>query len=152
MHYSRHPRPTPSLVEPSSLLGLVPNSSSPSLLGPALPSPPRYDLCDRHIVRLPEPYGFVAAALSESMTYREATAHLEWQLVMSEEIAVLERSTTWDLVPLHGVSLLSRTSECTRSRPSWMVLLSATRLVLRHVVFSRSMVMTTIRPLLLSPT
>ena len=100
LHYSRRPRPTTSPLEPPSLLGPVPSPSSPSLLGPAPPSPPRYDLRDRHTVRPPKRYGFAAAALSEPTTYREAAAHPEWQLAMSEEIAALERTSTWDLVPL----------------------------------------------------
>ena len=82
------------------MLGPVPSSPSPSLLGPAPPYPPRYDLRDRHTVRHPERYGFAATPLSEPTTYREAAAHPEWQLAMSEEIAALERTGTWDLVPL----------------------------------------------------
>jgi hypothetical protein len=34
------------------------------------------------------------------MTYREAAAHQEWQHAMAEEIATLEHTSTWDLVPL----------------------------------------------------
>ena len=34
------------------------------------------------------------------MTYREAAAHQEWQHAMAEEIVALERTSTWDLVPL----------------------------------------------------
>ena len=67
---------------------------TPSLLGPAASSPPRYDLRDRHTVRPPERYGFAVAALSEPTTYREAAAHPEWQLAMSEKIAALERTRT----------------------------------------------------------
>nr|ADB85349.1 putative ubiquitin family protein [Phyllostachys edulis] len=45
----------------------------------------------------PERYGFATAALSEPTTYREAIAHPKCQLAMSEEIAALERTSTWDL-------------------------------------------------------
>ena len=77
LHYSRRPQPTTSPLEPPSLLGPVPSSSSPSLLGPAPPSPPRYNLRDRHTVRPTERYGFAAAAFYEPTTYREAAAHPE---------------------------------------------------------------------------
>jgi hypothetical protein len=34
------------------------------------------------------------------MTYREAVVHPEWRLAMAEEIAALEHTGTWELVPL----------------------------------------------------
>ncbi|WVZ75789.1 hypothetical protein U9M48_023820 [Paspalum notatum var. saurae] len=37
--------------------------------------------------------------LSEPLSYRDAILHPEWQLAMAEEIAALERTSTWDLVP-----------------------------------------------------
>jgi hypothetical protein len=42
---------------------------------------------------------FTATALSKSAFYRDAILHLEWQHTMAKEIAVLERTGTWDLVP-----------------------------------------------------
>ena len=36
----------------------------------------------------------------EPTTYREAVVHPEWQLAMAEEIAALERTGTWEIVPL----------------------------------------------------
>ena len=41
-----------------------------------------------------------ASSLSEPTSYRDAVAHPEWQFAMAEEIAALERTGTWDLVPL----------------------------------------------------
>ena len=40
------------------------------------------------------------ASLVEPTTYREAAAHPDWQHAVSEEIAALDRTGTWDLVPL----------------------------------------------------
>ena len=85
--YTRRPRPAP------------PIDSSPSLLGPIPGSPPRYDLRDRSTLRPPRRFGFTATVLAEPATYREAAHHLEWQHAMAEEIAALERTSTWDLVP-----------------------------------------------------
>jgi len=45
-------------------------------------------------------YGLTVASLVEPTTYREAAAHPDWQHAMSEEIAALEHTGTWDLVPL----------------------------------------------------
>ena len=93
-------------------------------------------------------YGLTVASLVEPTTYREATIHPDWQHAMSEEIAALERTGTWDLVPFppHATPI---TCESIRLRLDLMALLSATRLALWHVVFSRSMVVTMIRLLLL---
>jgi hypothetical protein len=45
------------------------------------------------------PSAFTATALSEPASYRDAILHPKWQHVMAEEIAALERTGTWDLVP-----------------------------------------------------
>ena len=45
-------------------------------------------------------YGLTVASLVEPTTYREAAAHPDWQHAVSEEIAALDRTGTWDLVPL----------------------------------------------------
>jgi hypothetical protein len=44
------------------------------------------------------PSAFIATALSEPVSYRDAILHLEWQHVMADEIAALEQTDTWDLV------------------------------------------------------
>jgi hypothetical protein len=88
--YTRRPRPPPPL----------PSESSPSLLGPTPEMPSWYDLRDRSALRPPEHFGFTVATLVEPTTYREAAAHLDWQHAMAEELATLECTGTWDLVPL----------------------------------------------------
>jgi hypothetical protein len=45
------------------------------------------------------PLAFTATALFEPASYRDAILHLEWQHTMAKEIAALERTSTWDLVP-----------------------------------------------------
>ena len=86
--YTRRPRPPPS------------PESSPSLLGSPSDLSSRYALRDRGALRPPERYGFTVASLVEPTTYREAAVDPDWQHAMSEEIAALERTGTWDLVPL----------------------------------------------------
>ena len=137
--YTRRPRPPPP--EP-------PSESSHSLLGPTPNLSPRYGLHDRGTLRPPERYGFTVASLVEPTTYREATIHPDWQHAMSEEIAALERTGTWDLVPFppHATPI---TCESIRLRLDLMALLSATRFALWRVVSSRSIVVTMMRLLLL---
>jgi hypothetical protein len=45
------------------------------------------------------PSAFTTTALSEPASYHDAILHPEWQHVMVEDIAALERTGTWDLVP-----------------------------------------------------
>jgi hypothetical protein len=45
------------------------------------------------------PSAFTTTALSEPASYHDAILHPEWQHTMAEEIAALERTSTWDLVP-----------------------------------------------------
>jgi hypothetical protein len=45
------------------------------------------------------PSAFTITALSEAASYHEAILHPEWQYAMAEEIAALEWTSTWDLVP-----------------------------------------------------
>jgi hypothetical protein len=82
-----------SLKVPSSLpVASSPIGSSPEqLLGRG-----------QHICRPPNCYSlsaFTATTLSEPASYRDAILHPEWQHAMAEEIAALERTDTWDLVP-----------------------------------------------------
>jgi hypothetical protein len=41
---------------------------------------------------------FIVIALSESASYHDAILHPKWQHTMIEEIDILERTSTWDLV------------------------------------------------------
>jgi hypothetical protein len=77
-------------------------SSSESSSSDELPPPlsPRHRCPpDRYS---PSQYGLSVAL--EPTSYRDAERHPEWQLAMTEEIAALERTGTWDLVsPPSGV-------------------------------------------------
>jgi hypothetical protein len=88
---------------------------------------------------------FTTTTFSESASYRDAILHPEWHHAMAEEIAALERTDTWDLVPY---SSHVRPITCkwvykvkTRSDSSF----STIRLVLLPVVFSRSKVVIMMR-------
>jgi hypothetical protein len=97
--------------------------------------------CSHCLRRPPDCYSssaFTTTVLSELAFYHDAILHLEWQHTMVEEIAALEWTSTWDLV-----------SGSIRLRLALMVLLSAIRLVLLLVVFSRSKVEIMMRLLLL---
>jgi len=85
--YSQRTRSPP----PSSL------KSSSSLLGPPPAWPSSYDLCDRGALRPPKGYGFTVVALGEPTTYREVVIHPDWQHATVEEIAAMERTSTWHL-------------------------------------------------------
>jgi hypothetical protein len=45
------------------------------------------------------PFAFTSTALSEPTSYRDPILHSEWQHAMAKEIAALERTDMWDLVP-----------------------------------------------------
>jgi hypothetical protein len=68
---------------------------------------------------------------------------------MAEEIAALEQTGMWDLVPCPHVFVQSLVSGYIRLRFALMVLLSDISLVLLLMVFSRSMVEIMMRLLLL---
>jgi hypothetical protein len=94
------------------------------------------------------PSTFTATALSKPASYRDAILHLKWQHTMAEEIAALEQTGMWDLVPCPP-----------RVRPitcKWVYKVKThsdgsrdISLVLLLVVFSRSMVEIMMRLLLL---
>jgi hypothetical protein len=81
---------------PSSFIEDV--SSSPPV------EPSSLEQLVRHSHRLHQPpdcyspLAFTTIALFESASYHDAILHPEWQHVMAE-IAALERTGTWDLVP-----------------------------------------------------
>jgi hypothetical protein len=79
-------------------------SSSPPVASssPIGSSPEQLRGRGQHIHRPPNcysPSAFTATALSEPASYHDAILHLEWQHTMAEEIAALEQTGTWDLVP-----------------------------------------------------
>jgi hypothetical protein len=85
--------PSSSLDVPSSpiVFSSLIGSSLEQLLG-----------CGHHLRRPPgcySPLAFTTIALSESASYRDAILHPEWHHAMAEEIATLEQTGTWDLVP-----------------------------------------------------
>jgi hypothetical protein len=97
---------------PTSLTELSSDVSSSSLDVPSSPpaassspigSSPEQLLGRGQRIRWPpnyySPSAFTATALSEPASYRDAILHPEWQHTMAEEIAALERTVTWDLVP-----------------------------------------------------
>jgi hypothetical protein len=58
--------------------------------------------CSHRLQRPPDyyyPLAFTSTALSEPTSYYVAILHPEWQHMMVEEIAALERTSTWDHVP-----------------------------------------------------
>ena len=75
-----------------------PLDSSLFVLGPPLEPSPRYDLHDHSTIHPPDHRGFTSATLVEPATYQKAVAHQEWQHTM-DEIAVLERTGSWELGP-----------------------------------------------------
>jgi hypothetical protein len=65
-------------------------------------SPEQFVRCGHRLYRQPDcysPSAFTATALSEPTSYRDAILHLEWQYAMAKEIATLEQTGTWDLMP-----------------------------------------------------
>ncbi|WVZ56049.1 hypothetical protein U9M48_006635 [Paspalum notatum var. saurae] len=99
-----------SSVGPPSVVPPVESSSKSSSLPPDYSTkPPVTQLLGRgHRSRQPvDRYGFgrvtwqgfAGTVLSKPLSYRDVILHPEWQLAMAEEIAALERTGTWDLVP-----------------------------------------------------
>jgi hypothetical protein len=62
----------------------------------------RYNLRDRTTIAPPDRYRYPcsAAVIVEPTTYQEAAGIHEWQLAMIEELAALDHTDTWDIVPL----------------------------------------------------
>jgi hypothetical protein len=73
---------------------------------------PRYNLRDRSTIHPEDKYGFpcVNVVACEPVTYQEVVCIPEWQLAMTEELAALDRTGIWDLVPLpsHAVPITSK--------------------------------------------
>jgi hypothetical protein len=80
----------------------VPSSPPVASSSPIGSSPEQLLGRDQRIRRPPNcysPSAFTATAFSEPASYRDVILHPEWQHVMAKEIAALERTSTWDLVP-----------------------------------------------------
>jgi hypothetical protein len=78
----------------------VPSSPPVASSSPIGSSPEQLLGRGQRICRPPNGYSPSAfTALSEPASYRDAILHPEWQHAMAEEIAALERTGTWDLVP-----------------------------------------------------
>ncbi|WVZ60284.1 hypothetical protein U9M48_010330 [Paspalum notatum var. saurae] len=135
-------RSTSTSSEPSSDEPLPAASSSEQLLGRGHRS---RQPVDRYGFGRVTWQGFAGTVLSEPLSYRDAILHPEWQLAMAEEIAALERTGTWDLVPTPSHI---RPITC-KLRLALMDLLSAIRLVSLLVVFGGNMVVIMMRLLLL---
>jgi hypothetical protein len=77
--------------------------SSPPVASSSIGSSPEQLLgCGQHIRRPPNYYSpstFTATAMSEPASNHDAILHPEWQHAMNEEIAALEWTDMWDLVP-----------------------------------------------------
>jgi hypothetical protein len=60
-----------------------------------------YALCDRSLHDLPNRYknDYCVGAISDPTNYQEAAVLHEWYLAMSEDLATLESTGTWDLIP-----------------------------------------------------
>jgi hypothetical protein len=108
--YSRHgarlskvPTSSTELSSDVSSSSLEVPSSPPVVSSSLIGSSPEQLLgCGQRIRRPPNyysPSSFIVTALSEPASYHDAILHPEWQHVMVEEIAALERTDTWDLVP-----------------------------------------------------
>jgi hypothetical protein len=135
---------------PSSFIEDVSSSPPVELSSPTDSSPEQLVRRSHRLRRPPDcysPSAFTVTALSEPASYRYAILHPEWQHVMVEEIAALERTSTWDLVPcppcVHLITYKWVYKVKTRC------LLNAIRLVLLLVVFNRSKVEIMMRLLLL---
>jgi hypothetical protein len=100
-----------ALASSTELSSDVPSSSfiedvpSPPRVEPSSPSDSSLEQLVRHshcLCRPPDcyyPLAFIAIALSELASYRDVILHPEWQHAKAEEIAALERTGTWDLMP-----------------------------------------------------
>jgi hypothetical protein len=107
--YNRHgarlsevPTSSAELSSDVSSSSLKVTSSPPIVSSSPIGSSPEQLLGHGQHIRRPANYysssAFTATALDEPASYHDAILHPEWQHVMAEEIAVLERTDTWDLV------------------------------------------------------
>jgi hypothetical protein len=84
---------------PSSSIEDVSSSPPVEPSTPTDSSPEQLVRRSHRLRRPPDCYSlsaFIVNALSEPASYRETVLHPEWQHAMAEEIATLERTSTWD--------------------------------------------------------
>ncbi|WVZ85695.1 hypothetical protein U9M48_032590 [Paspalum notatum var. saurae] len=93
--YIRRPTPTTS-ANPHAPVADDPTNIGDSHVPDEVQVGQRYNLRDRTVFGYPR----VNDVPAEPFTYQEAASILEWQLAMFEELAALDRTGTWDLVPL----------------------------------------------------
>jgi hypothetical protein len=87
--------------------------------------------------------------LSEPASYHDVILHPEWQHGIAEDIAALERTDTWDLVPCPPRVRLITCKWVYRFRLALVVLLCAIKLISLLVVFNGCKVVIMVRLLLL---
>jgi hypothetical protein len=102
-HLSEDPTSSAKLSSDVSSSSLEVPSSPPIASSSLIGSTPKQLLGrGQRICRPPNcysPLAFTATALSEPASYRVAILHLEWQHAMAKEIAALEQTGAWDIVP-----------------------------------------------------
>jgi hypothetical protein len=95
-NYSRRPR-VPSNHEAS-----YPDSQSQDSASnaPSLSTAPHYNLRDRATIHARDRLSLAAGVVYEPSSYKEAAGISVWEHAMSEELAALQRTCTWEIVPL----------------------------------------------------
>ena len=98
----QHVSITPTVLSPHET-----PAPAPAPPPPPLPPKPR----GRTTTRPADKYGFPCmSVVAEPSTYHKTSIIPEWQLSMSEELAALDRTCTWDLVllPSHAMPITSK--------------------------------------------
>jgi hypothetical protein len=107
--YTRRPTNPPPVPVPSPLVSPDTPVFDDTNNSDELQVAQRYNLRDRTTIAPPDRYRYPcsAAVIVEPTTYQEAAGIHEWQLAMIEELAALDRTGTWDIVPLpsHAVPI-----------------------------------------------
>jgi hypothetical protein len=110
-HFSRRPKtpsafpsssPTPASPDALALDNSDNNIDESHVVSNELQAGSRYNLRDCGTIHPVDKYGIphVSVVVDAPSTYQEASSLPEWQLAMSEELAALDRTGTWEIVPL----------------------------------------------------